>query len=133
MDYQTPCLATGAQLASRLAKLVPSLLSGSVPACIGRRLATAVDLLERHAARHDALMAATAMLDPGGTLSTWKVSGALSSALQRFDGVAYKRVRSGSRPATALESHLITLIEIPGPRCRESIYRELVGLTELNQ
>lgn len=64
---------------------------------------------------------------------TWPVSGALSSALARFDGVAYKRVRSGSRPATALESHLITLIEIPGPRCRESIYRELVGLTELNQ
>lgn len=101
-------LATGQQLASRLAKLVPSLLSGSVPACLGRRLSAAVDLLERQQARHDALMAAVAILDPTGTLSTYGKARRLQAAILRLER-GLRRIERGARPATELEQNLIVI------------------------
>lgn len=127
------CTATGLQLANRLIRLVGGLLAGNVPACIGRPLAAAVDLVERKQTRHAALLGATTMLDPDGNLSLWQVSGRLADALERFQNAAYRRVRAGHRPPNELESHLIVLTEIPGPACQASLWRELVKLTERDQ
>ncbi len=127
------CTATGTVLANRLLRLVPALRTGGVPACIGRKLSAAVDQVERKQVRHAALLAAADALDPDGNLSLWHVSERLEDALERFQGAGYRRVRAGHRPPSDLEQHMIVLIEIPGPRCRESIYRELAQLIAPSQ
>ncbi len=127
------CTATGTVLAHRLLRLVPDLLAGDVPATIGRKLAAAVDKAEGQQRRMVALLGAVDALDPDGNLSLWHVSERLEDALERFQGAGYRRVRAGHRPPSDLEQHMIVLIEIPGPRCRESIYRELAQLIAPSQ
>lgn len=133
MDCTSGCTATGTVLANKMLRLIPDLLAGGVPACIGRKLAAAVAKAEGQQRRMVALLAAADALDPDGNLSLWQVSERLADALERFQGAAYRRVRAGHRPPSDLEQHMIVLIEIPGPRCRDSLYRELVKLTEPSQ
>lgn len=129
----TACTATGTVLANRLLRLVPDLIAGDVPACIGRKLSAAVDKVEKQQRRMAALLGAMAAIDPDGHLSLWHVSERLAGAMERFQGAGYRRVRAGHRPPSDLEQHMIVLIEIPGPCCRDSLWRELVKLTEPSQ
>lgn len=133
MESTSGTTATGMQLANRLLQLVPDLLAGDVPATIGHRLAAAVDRAEGQQRRMAALRGAVDALDPDGHLSLWHVSERLADALERFQDAGYRRVRAGRRPPNDLEQHMIVLIEIPGPCCRDSLWRELVKLTEPSQ
>lgn len=122
------CTATGTALAHRLLRLVPDLLAGDVPACIGHRLAAAVDKAEWQQRRHAALLAGVNMLDPDQSLSANQCAARLASALARFDGVARRRVESGHRPATVLESHMLVLLQSGGPTCQEKLRIELLSI-----
>jgi hypothetical protein len=128
MESTSGCTATGVQLANRLLRLVPDLLAGDVPACIGHRLADAVDQVERKQVRHAALLGATTMLDPDGNLSANQCAARLAVALARFDGIARRRVESGHRPASALEQYLLILLQSGGPTCQEKLRVELLSI-----
>jgi len=92
---------------------------------IGNALAE-LDRLNR---RKAALEAAVAALDPEGSLSSWQVAKALESRLRRFDGdVEHRRILSGHRRPTALETAMVGMLAAGGPRCHEKLYLELQAL-----
>lgn len=122
------CTATGTVLANRLLRMIPDLIAGDVPACIGRKLSAAVDQVERKQVRHAALLGATTMLDPDSNLSANQCAARLAVALARFDGIARRRVESGHRPASALEQYLLILLQSGGPTCQEKLRVELLSI-----
>lgn len=85
--------------------------------------------LDRMDARRTALEAACAILDAGQGLSRWARACALETALRRFQAVGMKRVISGARLPTPLESALIVLME-SGPRCASKLWEEIRDLPQ---
>lgn len=109
--------------------LSPRLLSlatatGQLTAAQVRLIGACLDRLDAMNARRTAMEGAVAILDPGQGLSRWALALALESRLKRFDGLSRRRVLAGYRPATALEIHLLVLLE-SGPRCASKLWEEL--------
>lgn len=119
------CTATGLQLIQRLNGLVGGLLQNDIPASIGRRLSAAIDDADSRMARKAALERLCELLDNGEGLSRWTIAQSLESALVRFGGTPYARVKAGYRHPDELERHLMTLLETDGPKCSGKLWAEM--------
>ena len=119
------CTATGLQLVQRLNRLVGGLLANDIPAVVGKRISAALDSADARMARKAALERATAILDGGEGLSRWAIAQSLESALVRFGGVPYRRVKAGHREPDELEKCLLVLVEMNGPESAGKLWWEL--------
>lgn len=117
--------ATGLLLVQRLNRLVGGLLANRIPGLVGKRISKALDEADSRLARRTALERATAILDGGQGLSRWALAQRLESALARFGGTPYMRIKNGYRPPDELEKHLLVLLETDGPESAGKLWWEL--------
>jgi hypothetical protein len=120
-------LSTGIALAARLESWIPPLVGGEIPKSAGQEIVKGLARAELKLARQAALQAILGIVDPDGSMSLTAATTVIAERLEAFQGVPMKRVRKGARPATELESLLMVLIEIPGPRCQRKLWQELGG------
>ena len=111
------------QLARRLARLIPDLIDGSIPASIGRPLARALDAADQKQARMRALEGAVTILDAGQSQSTYQRSRCLAAALLHYER-AKKRIDAGHRAPSDLEEHL-GIIADTGCKSWRKLYDEI--------
>lgn len=111
-------------LQQRLRRLAHLVEQGDVPPRYADRLAGEVDRALRVVERDRALRDLADLL-PGS--SRWEIAGRLAEALERFQSVAWPRIRVGARPArTELERRLAAVLEIGHQvPCRRLIWEAL--------
>lgn len=114
-------------LAPRLIALATA--TGSLTATQIRLIGGMLDAIDRLDARRTALERACAILDGGQGLSRWCLAQRLADALERFQSVALRRVKAGTRLPTALERDLQTIFET-GAQSANRLWEELRDLPE---
>jgi hypothetical protein len=121
-------LATGQALGARLTEWIPALERNEIPKSAGQEIVKGLARASEKQRRWDALQAILAILDPDGVMGAWHGAQAIAERLRELDGVALRRIRSGAREPSELEALLMVLIEIPGPKCRDKLWRLLAGM-----
>lgn len=121
-------LATGQQLARRLESWIPQLVGGSIPRAVGAEIRQGLDAADLQLRRQATLRAILGVIDPDGGMSLWHAAKAMADALTRLDGVALRRIQSGHRLPTRIESLLMEWLILSPVRCQEKLYQELKRL-----
>ncbi len=121
-------LVTGQQLAQRLTEWIPALQAGQIPRCAGLEIAAGLDAALLEQRRQAALWAIWDALDPERVMTPWKASFSMAERLKKLDSVALRRIESGHRLPTRIESLLLEWMALSRVRCQEPIYQEIMRL-----
>jgi hypothetical protein len=84
----------------------------------------ALDAIDALDVRQTALKAILDVLDPQGDVSRWALAQRLEGLLKRFNATARRRIETGGRPPTALESALLVMIDT-GPVSARKLWTEV--------
>lgn len=114
--------ATGLQLISELRHALRVAERFEYPRMVGGPILKLLEKSHPKMERLEALRALAVMLDPIGEKSAWAICGEIESAIQRFESAAYRRVKSGHREPTGIESLLLVLIESEGAKCQQRLF-----------
>jgi len=125
--------ATGRQLSQHLNQYQCILHGGELPPWIGRPIAKALKKADQQIQRKATLEAILARLEPCGPNAKWHNALWIADGMAALRGTRLRGIQSGRLTATPMESLLCVLMELPGPKCHERIFRELKRLASLRQ
>jgi len=109
------CTATGVQLATRLAELIPRLIANQIPRLAGLEIRQGLDKAESINRRKQAFLTVIDDVDPAGKLSRWATAQAIEERLKKFKSAAYRRIKAGGR--VAQDDVELALVELCDGAC----------------